>query len=261
MAARITRFNSTLAVWNALFLREALSRLFARRGLWFWLLLEPVFHVSYMVVIYTIVRVRVIGGIDVVIWIIVGMLGFFMFRRTSSQLTNAVSVNQALFIYRQVKPIDTVLVRAGLEGFLMVIIISIILTGAELFGHSIIPVDPLAVLEAFGGLWLVGLGWGLVASVTIEMIPELRQIFAMAMRPLYLLSGVMLPIAAVPMPYRDWLLLNPVAHGLEAARLGFAPEYAAVPGLSVSYIYEFALVTIFMGLALHRRFTSRLVTR
>jgi len=56
----------------------------------------------------------------------VGLLAFFMFRRTATQTRNAVSSNQALFAYRQVKPVDPVLVRAGLEGFLMVVIMVIL---------------------------------------------------------------------------------------------------------------------------------------
>lgn len=62
---------------------------------------------------------------------------------------NAISANQALFAYRQVKLADTVLVRGMLEGFLMSIISAILLAGAALLGHSVVPVDPLAVLEAF----------------------------------------------------------------------------------------------------------------
>lgn len=247
-----------LSVWKALFLREALSRILAGRAAWFWLLAEPVFHVAYLMLIFAVISVRTVGGIDTAIWIMVGMLAFFMFCRTGTQVMNAVSANQALFAYRQVKPVDTVLVRGGLEGLLMTIIASILLAGAALFGHSVIPADPLAVLEAFFGLWLVGLGFGLVTSVTGELVPELGRVIHLVMMPMYLISGVMFPISAVPQPYRDWLLLNPVAHGLEAARLGFAPYYHAVPELSVAYMYGFALVSIFLGLALHRRFALRL---
>ncbi|MEP6588756.1 MAG: ABC transporter permease, partial [Polaromonas sp.] len=130
-----------------------------------------------------------------------------------------------------------------------------------LFGHSVIPADPLAVLEAFFGLWLVGLGFGLMTSVAVEMVPELGRVIKLIMMPLYMISGVMFPISIVPQPYRDWLLFNPVAHGLEAVRLGFAPHYHAVPELSIAYIYGFALVSIFLGLALHRRFALSLATQ
>ncbi len=249
------------SVYSALFLREALTRISSSRFAWFWLLFEPVFNVAYMLLIYTVIRVRMVGGIDTVIWLMVGMLAFFMFRRTATQVTNGISANQALFTYRQVKPVDTVLVRGGLEGFLMAIVASILLGGAALLGHSVLPADPLAVLEAFFGLWLAGMGFGLVVSVVTELVPELGLLINYVMTPLYLVSGVILPLSSVPQPYRDWLILNPVAHGVEAARLGFSPYYHVVPELNISYIYGFSLVSIFLGLALQRRFALRLVTQ
>ena len=260
MQSTRTSLAITLSVWNALFLRESTVRLFSARAAWFWLLFEPIFHVSYLVFIFAIIRVRTIGGIDTTTWLIVGMLAFFMFRRTGNQVMNGVGPNRALFAYRQVKPVDTVLVRAGLEGFLMIIVTATICAGTALFEHAIVPAQPLAVLEAFFGLWLVGLGFGLVTSVAVELVPEVGRLLGFIMRPMFLLSGVIFPISAVPQPYRDWLMLNPVAHGLEAARLGFSSYYHAVPELSVAYIYGFALVTIFLGLALHRHFAVRLAT-
>jgi len=251
----------TLSVWKALFLREALSRLFSGRATWFWLLAEPVFNVAYLLVIFTVIRKQTIGGINIVLWLMVGMLGYLLFQHTARQVMNALNANQSLFAYRQVKPIDTLLVRGVLEGLLMIIIASIMLAGVALLGFSVIPADPLTVLEAFFGLWLVGMGFGLLTSVPSQLVPELGRVINMAMMPLYILSGVIFPIASIPQPYRDWLLLNPVAHGLEGARLGFAPHYSAIPELNVAYMYGFALVTIFLGLALHRRFALRLVTR
>jgi capsular polysaccharide transport system permease protein len=251
----------TLGVWRALFLRESLARLFASRSAWVWVFTEPVFHVAYLMFLFTAVRVRTVGGIATAVWIMVGLLGFFMFRRTGTQMQKAVSDNQALFVYRQVKPVDAVLVRASLEGFLMVIIALLLLAGASLMGFAVMPADPLAVLEAFFGLWLVGLGFGLITSVVSELVGEMGQVIKLIMRPMYLISGVIFPLGLVPQPYREWLMLNPVPHGLEAARLGFAPYYHAVPELSLSYMYGFALVTIFFGLALHRRFAVFLVAK
>lgn len=250
-----------LSVWKALFLREALSRLSAGRAAWLWLLLEPVAHVVFLMFIFTIIRMHVVGGVDAAVWLMVGLLAFFMFKRTAIQAQNAVDANQALFAYRQVKPVDTVLVRAALEGFLMVLVTGILFGGAGLFGLGIALTDLFAVLEAFSGLWLLGLGFGLMASVAIELVPELGKFLGLAMTPLYFFSGVVFPIDGVPQPYRDWLLLNPVAHGLEAARLGVEPYYHAAPGLSMAYIYSFALLGIFLGLALHVRFAARLIAK
>ncbi len=250
----------TLSVWKALFIREALSRLFAGRAAWFWMLTEPVFHVAYLMFIFTVVRVRTVGGIDYAIWLMVGLLAFFMFRDTGTQVMNAIGANQALFAYRQVKPVDTVLVRGGLEGMLMIVVTFILLTGAAMLGHSVVPADPLAAFEAFFGLWLLGMGYGLVTSVLSKLVPELGWIIRLLMIPMYIISGVMFPLSAVPQNYRYWLLLNPVAHGLEAARLGFVTNYHATPELSISYMFGFALVINFLGLLLHRRYAARLAS-
>src|SRR5512133_3248918 len=101
--------NVTLSVWKALVLREAVHRLFQRRAAWVWLVLEPVVHFAAMAFIFAAVRVRVIGGIDTVTWVLSGILVFFIYKRTAAQAKNAIDANEALFAYRQVKPVDTVL--------------------------------------------------------------------------------------------------------------------------------------------------------
>lgn len=250
----------TWSVWQALFLREALTRVAAGRAAWFWLLAEPIFHVSYVVLIFTAIRVRHIGGVDVAVWIMVGMLAFFAFRRTGTQVSNAIRANQALFTYRQVKPVDTALVRAGLEGFLMVLVALVLLAGMGLLEHDTVPGNPLAVLGAFAALWSLGLGFGLVTSVLSELVPEFERVLGFLMMPLYLISGVVFPLSSVPQPYREWLMFNPVAHGIEAVRVGFAPGYHAVPELDTFYLYTSALALVFLGLALQRRFAPRMQT-
>lgn len=252
-------FAVTCSTWLALLLRETVNRIATGRAAWVWILAEPLTHVAFMMFMFTAVRVHTIGGIDAVIWLMIGMVSFFLFRRTATQCMNAVSANKALFTYRQVKPVDTVLVRGMTEGFLMILVTIILFAGLALFGHDIVPADPLALLVAMLGLWLTGLGFGLMASVAIELIPEISKVLGIVMMPLYFMSGVMMQVGAVPEPYRGWLLFNPVAHGLEACRLAFAPYYHAIPELSVGYLYFCALVMLFFGLALHVRFANRLV--
>ncbi len=251
----------SFAVWKAIFLREALDRLFDMRAAWFWLLVEPVLHIGFLVFIFTVIRMRTVGNADVAVWIIVGMLAFFLFRRTAVQVTYAVDSNRPLFTYRQVKPFDPVLARAVLEAFLMSIISIIIIGTAILLGHEAWPHDALLVLQANFGLWLFGIGYGLVASVLMELVPEMEHVLKILMLPLYLISGVILPLAAIPQPYLDLLMLNPIAHGLELARAGFFPYYHTVPGLSMEYLYAWGISGIFLGLILYRRFALQLVMR
>jgi capsular polysaccharide transport system permease protein len=249
------------AVMSALFLREAVTRLSAGRAAWLWILLEPLAHVIFMMTLFGFVFHRMVNGVEGNMFIMTGLLGFFIARNTATRCADAVGANAALFTYRQVMPVDAVIVRAALEGFLMLISSLLLLTGAGLFGLQAIPHDPLAALAAFTGLWLCGVGLGLALSVLVELVPELGKIARLAFRPLYFISGVMVPAMAIPQPYREWAFYNPFMHGLELLRAGFFPRFHAAPEAGLAYLYGSALVFIFFGLALHVRFAQRLVSR
>lgn len=251
----------TMSVWKALFLRETVHRLFGRRMAWLWVLAEPMVHIGFILFLFATVRVRVVSGIDIEVWIMSGLLSFFFFRRAATAGMNAIGPNKQLFTYRQVKPVDTIFVRAMLEGFLMLLVSSVILAGALLLGLPVIPDDPLMILLAVFGLWLNGLAWGLTTSVAKELVPELGEIISLSMTPLYFMSGVIFPLERVPEPYRDLLLINPLVHGVSAVRLGFASSYQAMSELNIGYLFGSAIVAIFFGLALQVRYSLRLATR
>lgn len=249
----------TLSVWKALFLREAVSRISKNRTAWIWLLLDPIIQIMIMVVIFSTIRLRVVGGIETPIWLMTGLLSYNMFKNIGNQTQKAVSSNQALFTYRQVKPIDTVISRAVLEGTIGVLIAIILFLGSFFFDFGIFPTDTLMVLSALFGMWLMGIGFGLISSILMVLVPILDKFIKILMVPLYFCSGVILPLTIVPLPYRNWLVFNPLLHGVEAIRLGFAPYYHAVSGLSLSYLYIFAITNLFLGLALYRVFSIRMV--
>lgn len=249
----------TWSVWRALFLREALHRLFHRRAAWVWLLVEPIAHIAFLLFIFTVLRVRHVGGIETALWLMAGLLGFFMFKRTMTIAMAAVSMAKPLFAYRQVLPVDAVLVRGASEGLLMLIISVVFLVGAAFLGVDVAADDWLQVAAATGCLWLLGLGVGLAVSVPRMLVPEVGDLVGILTTPLYLISGVIFPLSSIPLPYRDWLLYNPIAHLLELLRLGFGSHYAAVEGRSWSYPLFWALGLICLGLVLHRVYHRRLV--
>jgi capsular polysaccharide transport system permease protein len=190
-----------------------------------------------------------------VIWLLSGLMGYFFFSRTVSQVSGALGANRPLFSYRQVKPLDAVFARALLEASLMTVITMIVFTGAALLGHDFKPDAPLTVLLAFACAWLIGLGWGLIVSVSKELVPELGTLIDLLIqRPLYLVSGVIMPMTALPSLIRELLMLNPLAHVFEIVRAGVASHYHAEPESDLTYAFVSALVLIFIGMLLMRRF-------
>lgn len=247
------------STWKALFLREAVTRLAAGRAAWAWLLFEPLAYLIFLMTLFGFVYHRKVAGVDGAMFIVTGLLGFTFARNTFLRSMEAIHANAALFAYRQVHPIDTVLVRAALEGFLTLLSAILLLAGASLFDYDVIPADPLAVMVAVLGLWLCGVGLGLILSAAIKLVAELGKVIAILVTPLYFISGVMIPAMSIPQPYRDWLLLNPLMHGLESLRGAYFPQFHKVPEVSLMYLYGFALVAIFFGLVLHVRFSRLLV--
>lgn len=256
-----SRWQVQKAVMSALFLREAVTRLSAGRVAWLWILLEPLAHVIFLMTMFGFVFHRIVNGVDGSMFIMTGLLGYMIARNTATRSAGAVGANSALFAYRQVQPVDTVLVRAALEGFLMLLSSLALLAGASLFGFNVIPHDPLTVLAAFAGLWLCGVGLGLVLSVAMELLPELGKLVNLAFIPLYFISGIMVPAMAIPQPYREWALQNPFMNGLELLRAGFFPQFHAAPEASFLFLYTCAMVLVFFGLALHVRFAERMVAQ
>jgi capsular polysaccharide transport system permease protein len=255
-------FAVTLGVWKALFLREALMRVARDRSGGVWMIVEPVAHIGFLMWLFLIgFRQRHVAGVDSSVFIMLGVLAFFLPRNMMNRGMRAVDASDALYSYRQVRPVDAVIARILVESLLGVLLFFVVIAGAALLGFPVYPADPLAILAALGGLWLAGLGMALTLSVLGSFSFEAQRTVRLLLGPLYVFSGVLFPSAGVPLAMRDWLLLNPLLHGVESVRMGFAPMYHAASGINLAYLYQVGMVLVFLGLALHVRYERFLVSR
>ncbi|NHN37597.1 ABC transporter permease [Pseudomaricurvus alcaniphilus] len=255
-----TPWQVTRSVWHAMFLREVVARTMADRMAWFWMLVEPIAMIAVMVAIRAFVmgRARHINGADFIPWLLLGLFGFFLFRENMMRSIGAPEANKGLFAYRQVKPIDTVLVRCYLEGLLKTFIFLMFVLAGLLLNVDLTPDYALQALFAWLSLWSLGLGAGLVFSALAGLAPEFGRIVKIATLPLLIISGVIFPLNFLPESLLYYLMLNPIAHGLELFRASFYAEYRVVPGTSLLYLWWWTLGSIALGLMLHLRFEMRL---
>jgi capsular polysaccharide transport system permease protein len=249
----------TWSVWHALFMREVLARTTGDRMGWFWMLGEPIAFIVIMVSIRNFLgRTRDIAGAEFIVWLIIGLTGFFLVRDAIQRGMTAIASNQALFAYRQIKPVDALLVRSANELALQTVVLLILLGFALLADVDALPDDPLGVFGLWCSLWLLGLGCALIVSVVARLVPDIQHLVKMMMLPLLLMSGVILPLQGLPHSLLEYLLYNPILHGLELLRLYYFDGYRAVQGVSLDYLWRWILVTLALGLALHARFELRL---
>ncbi len=257
--AERTSWQITWSVWHAMFMREVLARTMVNRFSWFWMLAEPVAYVVVMIWVRELLgRAHFIIGADFVPWLIVGLTAFFLFREGITRSLGAVKANHGLFAYRQVHPVDPVIIRNVLEGLLKTVVFVLLVAGAEFLGYRVLPGDPLGALAAWLSLWLLGLGGGLIVSVGSTLLDEVDLAVRLSMLPMFLLSGVILPLHFLPHSVQQYLLLNPVLHGVESVRLAFFGGYRSLAGVDLSYVWLWNVTLIALGLALHLRFANRL---
>jgi capsular polysaccharide transport system permease protein len=254
-----SHWEITRSVWHAMFMREAIARITGDRFGWFWMLAEPVAYVVIMVFVKELLSFfSMIGGVGWVPWLVVGIVAFFLFREGVLRSLGAVEANRALFAYRQVKPVDPILVRNALEGILKTIVMLILVAGVALLGYDILPFDPLGAMFIWVSLWLLGLGAGLVISVVATLIPDLARVVRMMMLPIFFLSGAIIPLQTLPHEVQRYILYNPVVHAVEGLRLSFFHGYKTLNGVDLTYLWLWSLALIALGLALHLRFAMRL---
>lgn len=254
-----TPWQVTRSVWHAMFMREAISRTMADRMGWFWMIFEPFALVAIMVGIRSFIRgERLIVNAEFIPWMIAGMMGFFLVREGMLRGMGAIDSNSALFAYRQVQPVDPVLVRNFLEGMLRTFVFLIFIVGGLLLGLDMYPDNAIRAMWAWVSLWSLGIGLGLVTSVAATLVPEVGRVIRMLSLPLLILSGVMFPLNRLPHWLLEYLMLNPIPHALETLRLGFFENYQVIHGTSMLYFWLVTLSLNALGLLMHLRFVDRL---
>ncbi|MDP4556217.1 ABC transporter permease [Halomonas meridiana] len=254
-----TPWQVTRSVWHAMFMREAISRTMSDRMGWFWMIFEPVAFIAIMAGIRSFISSdELIANAEFIPWMIVGLMGFFLVREGMQRAIGAIEANSSLFTYRQVLPVDPVFVRNFLESLLRSFVFLIFILGGFLLGMNLFPDNAVKAMVAWMSLWCLGLGLGLTVSVAASLVPEVGRVVRMTSLPLMIISGVIFPLNQLPHWMLEYLMLNPIPHGLETLRLSFFENYKTIHGTSMTYFWLITLSLNALGLLMHLRFVDRL---
>jgi capsular polysaccharide transport system permease protein len=245
----------------ALILRELKTRFGAHRLGAVWLFLEPAAHIGVMLLIFRYLKHAGPPGIDSSVFLLTGIVPFFLFRNIALRVMESVEGNRALFSYRVITPMDTFLARWLLEVILYSAVF-ILVAGLLLWtGIEFALYRPLTFVASVLLLALIGLGLGMLLCVLGDVMPEAKPFVRLLFLPLYFLSGVIFPISRVPAVYHDWLLWNPILHAIELSRQAFFVNYQLVADVSLRFVVETTLVLLFAGLSLYRLRRLELLSR
>lgn len=255
-----TAWEIQRAVLVALVLRELRARVGGRWLGTLWLVTEPLAHVLVVLTIFSTLRHLSSPFIEMPVFLVTGLLPFFIFRNLVLRLTDAVSANRGLFGYRQVKPVDPLLARGMVEVGLYSAVYLLALAFLGWLGYQWFPRAPLELLAVSLVLVMLAVSLGLVFAVIAHNRPRVRSLIGIVFLPLYILSGVIFNLRAVSPDVRDWLLWNPVLHLVDLSRYYFLSNYRPLPDVDLAYPATWALLAASLGLTLYRLERHRLLT-
>lgn len=246
----------------ALMLREFLTRFGSRRMGAFWTLFEPAVHVGIMLVIFAVIRPRSLPGIDYAIFLIYGLLPFFLMRNLTKFLMNSVNANSALFAYPNIKVFDTYIARTIVEIMIYITIYMFFIFIIGFWGDDNIRIaHPLGAMAYLLMGILFSVGFGIFLSCLLTEFPNLSTIISVFFTAIYFSCGILFPIWIIPEPYLGYVMYNPYAQYINGIRESVITNYPEVNHMSLTYSFATMFMMLCLGITTYRLFKQRLLAK
>lgn len=206
-----------------------------------------------LMLIYALVRGRASNGLDLLLFLVTGIIPFILFKNISLKGMEAVNANKGLFAYRQIKPVDTIIARVVVECALMACIYALVLFGLGMWVGTDVSIHrPIEWALVIGVGVLFSFGLGLIFCIIGEALPEAKTFIRLSYMPLYFLSGIVVPLWLIPERFHKFMMWNPYLHLIDSLRANVFSNYPKTLGISMWYACSVSLGTLFIGLALYR---------
>ncbi len=218
----------------------------------FWVLFEPAAQVALMIYIFSVIRGRALLGLDYPIYLLMGMVPFFLMRNIALGIMEAVGANQGLFAYPNIKPFDTFVARLVVDcAISSCVFMLMLLVFGWFFGFHIQIHKPIQWLAWMAIGIILAFGVGIILCVIVKHFPNAKVFIRMSFMVVYLLSGILYPIWVLPNDIFNLLKINPFFQIVDGLRESAFAYYPVVSGITIGYPLSIALITLFFALALY----------
>ncbi len=256
----INGWKIQLNVINALIYRELKTRISQVKFGLLGVFIEPVGVIAIFLIIFSWLR-GLRQDLDTTLFLAAGIVLFSLFNDIAIRSVNAMKANEALFFYRPLKPVDTVIARGIVEtGLYSIVFLTITLTIFLFRERWILQDFPLYVFS-FISLAFFASGFGLILMVAGHRYPSLNQFVPLFMRPIWFLSGVFFSLTDIPSWLRPWLSWNPILQAIELTRYSFSKSYNLHESISLFYLLTTGFLIWTLGLWIYLNNEKLLLTR
>ena len=261
VAGNLNGFQIQRNVISALVYRELKTRVSEVKFGVFGVFIEPLGVLAVFLIIFTVIRGNR-GDLDIELFLASGIVIYTLFTEIALRSMNAIRANEALFFYRPVKPIDTVLARTIVESHLYGIVFMVIIGFVFLYKETWILQDFFLLVASYLGLVVFSFGLGINFMIAGHKFPVLHQLLPIAIRPMWFVSGVFFGITALPYNLRPWLSWSPVLQAIELTRHSFSTNYyIPTDTISLAYLWICAVTLVTWGLYIYAKSERFLLTK
>ena len=233
----------------ALFVREIRTNFNDKFGI-AWSVVSPLAFIF----ILSFIRGRMSGEdihtVPTFAFMVYGLLNIQFFLETLQNTSMAIQKNKALFAFRQVQPISSIL-ATGLFSFLVKLTVYLFVLIVMYFIGIEIRVDnPLMLFFVFVLLWILAVSVGCLLAVAKLYVREIAKVQSLATRPLFFISGTFFSLQDMPQEYWVYFNWNPILQAIELSRFAAYESYGT-NGVSIIYLVGVTLTTLCLSLAFY----------
>lgn len=258
---RTRRRGATLRAVIALMLREMSTTYGRSPGGYVWAVLEPAAGIGLLTVIFLATGFRTPPlGDNFALFYASGLLPLFTFQGTGNKLMSAINFSKSLLAYPSITYVDALLGRFLLNYFTQVMVAILLLGVIVTFSDTKTVFIAEKMLLAYAMLAAMTLGIGTLNCFLASMYPVWQQVWSIATRPLFIISGIFFLFDSIPQPYQDWLWWNPLIHVIGASRSAFYVGYDAAY-VSPLYVFLVSGITGLTGLVFLHRYNRDILYR
>ncbi|WP_114294774.1 ABC transporter permease [Pseudosulfitobacter sp. DSM 107133] len=242
----------------ALIMREMSTSYGRSPGGYAWAVIEPAAGIALLSLVFSAGFRNPPVGISFPMYYATGMLPFMMFNDIHGKIATCLMFSKQLLAYPTVTFVDAIMARFILNMVTLLLVGYIIFSGCLLLFETRTTLDLPVIIQSYALAAFLALGVGTLNAYTFTRFNVVQRFWSILMRPMFLISGVLLPLNAIPQPYRDYLWYNPLVHVVGLMRAGFYGTYDA-SYISIPYVVGISLACFAMGLLLLRRYHQDLL--
>lgn len=232
---------------SALILREMATTYGRSPGGYVWAILEPVAGIALLSVVFALIMRSPALGSNFPLFFATGLLPFQIYMMVSSQTAAAIRFSKPLLSYPAMTFLDALLARFILGVLTHMLVMVVVLYGiVQIYDLKLI-LDWGAICNALAMAVAFAFAVGVANCYLTSNYPLWERIWAILNRPMFILSGILFIPEIVPVRFRDWFMLNPLANITSEMRRGFYSTYDAVY-VNATYVYIVSTIVTIFGL-------------